>query len=184
MILLVIRNVWILVKLWRFIFINLVGISSIKILEVAWQILKYCKWPKNFSKKTKKISQTFNIYINDFIHTLAHNNVFQYAEDFQILLSFDKKSSFYDIVAKINTTINIAKNGQTKIIYAWTQVLPLFNRNSVFQKMPFFTSSSLLPLSSLQSSSLLFTPSSSSSLDLSPSTTFHNFNCFHRNIKS
>ena len=51
----------------------------------------------------------FNIYINDFIHTLAHNNVFQYADDCQIPLSFDKKSSFYDIVAKINTTINIAK---------------------------------------------------------------------------
>jgi len=91
----------------------------------------------------------FNIYINNFIQSFPNAKVFQYADDCQILLSFNKEVSFQSIISKIEDIIQIAENWCKEnylcLNKSKTQILPIFNKNSVFSRMPFNLSS---PLSS------------------------------------
>jgi len=87
----------------------------------------------------------FNIYINDFIKSFSNANVFQYADDCQILLSFSKDHSFTDIITSINSTIIVAEKWCSDnflcLNKSKTQILPIFNRNSSYSRMPFYKSS-------------------------------------------
>jgi len=86
----------------------------------------------------------FNIYVND-LGTIFDegDTVFQFADDTQIVLSFSKSNSFDQIIAKVENTIETANEwaGINNLVLnkKKTQVLPIFNRNSTFSKMPFFT---------------------------------------------
>jgi len=99
----------------------------------------------------------FNIYINDFICLFGAHSVFQYADDCQILLTFDKDCHFQEIIHEIKVTIETAQKWCEENALCLnkqkTQILPIFNKNSVFAKMPFFTmpstSSSSSPYSSM-----------------------------------
>jgi len=118
----------------------------------------------------------FNIYINDFITSFTEATVFQYADDCQIVLSFTKDQTFPHVISKIENIILIAEKwchdnflclNKTK-----TQILPIFNKNTVFSRMPFFTSttsSNPLPSSvTLSSSSSPHTTSNSSFINFIP----------------
>ena len=103
-----------------------------------------------------------------------------------ISITFSKETSFQTVLHRINEIIVKAK--------AWidanylclntnkTQTLPIFNRNSVFQKMPFF-SNVLSSFSSLQAPTLLPVTLRSSLLLSTLSSSFHYFNSFLRHSK-
>jgi len=114
----------------------------------------------------------FNIYINDLPAQFPDANTYQYADDCQILLTFTKADNFTSIVTTIKSVI--AKASQwcsdncLRLNENKTQILPIFNRNSVYSAMPFSTSVIQIhpPLSSLpsQPSSLSLVQPSSFSL--------------------
>jgi len=99
----------------------------------------------------------FNIYINDFISTFLNADVFQYADDCQILLTFNKTDTFASILHVIEETINKAdfwcSFNSLCLNKKKTNILPIFTKNSVFSVMPFFNQSSKV------SSSLTSSPS-------------------------
>jgi len=119
----------------------------------------------------------FNIYINDLIKLFNSDSVFQYADDCQIVLTFTKTNKFIDIVIKIAETIQKAHYwcGENSLCLNTkkTQILPVFNKNSAFSNMPFFSKS----FQNISSSLSLSLPSSSiSSLSPTVLTYFTNFN--------
>jgi len=85
----------------------------------------------------------FNIYVSEFSKQFPNaQSVFQFADDSQIVLTFKRDVSFESIIASINNTLHIAKtwsiNNNLVLNEAKTKVLPIFNKNSTFSKMPFF----------------------------------------------
>jgi len=86
----------------------------------------------------------FNIYINDLSQQFSHAEIFQYADDCQILLTFTKEDTFGTITSIIQSTIVKAvtwcNNNSLRLNQNKTQIMPIFHRNSVYSSMPFYTS--------------------------------------------
>jgi len=85
----------------------------------------------------------FNIYVKSFTNELNDvDQAYQFADDTQIVLSFHKSCTFDEINLKITSIISKAKswsdNNHLVLNHCKTKVLPIFNKNSTFSKMPFF----------------------------------------------
>jgi len=85
----------------------------------------------------------FNIYVSDFHLSIPPDAIlYQFADDCQLLLSFHKNQHFDDIISRVNNILQItytySKDNNLCLNAQKTQILPIFNRNSVFSKMPFF----------------------------------------------
>jgi len=88
----------------------------------------------------------FNLYVNSFSKEINDvDQAYQFADDTQIVLSFNKNTTFHEINLRILSTIEKAKcwsNERNLVLNdSKTKVLPIFNKNSTFSKMPFFGNS-------------------------------------------
>jgi len=86
----------------------------------------------------------FNVYVHDLKHAVDTSiRVLQYADDCQLLISFEKTSTFNNITASITTVIQQIKtwSEQNNLVLneSKTQILPIFNKNTTFSRMPFFS---------------------------------------------
>ena len=85
----------------------------------------------------------FNLYVNDISNCLPHDaQVFQYADDCQIVLTFEKRSQRSLIDSKISQTLKNLREWSSKnnlcLNTSKTQILPIFQKNSCFERMKFF----------------------------------------------
>ena len=85
----------------------------------------------------------FKIYVSDLItHVPDDAVVYQYADDCQILLTFSKRNNISDILSKIENILQIVKKWSNTNDLALnsqkTQLLPIFNKNTLFSKMNIF----------------------------------------------
>ena len=86
----------------------------------------------------------FNIFVSDLKYGLDCDvQILQYADDCQLLLKFDKEAKFEEIIQKVERVIGqVSKWSEDNLLILnndKTQILPIYNRNSVFSKMPFFS---------------------------------------------
>ena len=86
----------------------------------------------------------FNIFVSDLKCGLDCDvQILQYADDCQLLLKFDKEAKFEEIIQKVERVIGqVSKWSEDNLLILnndKTQILPIYNRNSVFSKMPFFS---------------------------------------------
>ena len=92
----------------------------------------------------------FNIYVADIIKTMPSDaTLLQYADDTQILISFNKTHDLNHIRSKIqyilHTIESWSKANFLCLNLTKTQILPIFSRNSVYDKMNLFDPSHETP---------------------------------------
>ena len=90
----------------------------------------------------------FNIFVSDKINCIGSKfDIFQYADDCQILMVFDKHNSFSSILCKISHVFSKIRQWSEDNCLVLndkkTQVLPIYNKNITFSKLPFFDETSV-----------------------------------------
>jgi len=87
----------------------------------------------------------FNVYVSDFINAIpSHISLYQFADDCQLIITFPKTATFKEIMEEVTNVLECSTNYASKndlcLNMSKTQILPIYNRNSSFSKMPFFSS--------------------------------------------
>jgi len=89
----------------------------------------------------------FNIYVADFHKVIPKNvELYQFADDCQLILSFTKDTHYNNIMTEVQTVLKAstqyAQVNNLCLNEKKTKILPIYNRNSTFSKMPFFNTTS------------------------------------------